>query len=1241
MMTEKLSIRKRIRRVVLYSVVVMVVTAAVLFSLARVLISDVKAYHLDIEQIASAFLDHPVKIESMDARLVGMTPTLVFNRVRLLDKTGKSELVSFEQAQLGVAILTSLREEKVVPKKLLIEGINLGITRKKNGRIQIQGLDFPQLDFTASPLDGNQSNELADWLFRRGHIVLRHSSVIWKDMQRGGVTRQFDNINLKLINNGDEHVLGGKLSLPSKLGKQLEFVLDIKGNIQQPADWDGEFYLRGDGINLAEWQKELPKKKGFGVSSGILEIKLWGEMQAGRLTHLSGDAKAYKILAKAPFVRGTVDFGMLGGLFDYQANDREQILAVERLQVIRSNEVWPVGRVSLHKRISEDGGPDEVELLADRFRLQDITQLLLKTKLLPRSQYKRLQQMQPQGEVRQLNLRVKTKNNEVAAPFFLQAELQQLATRPSGRLPGLSGVNGTVWANTAQGLLNIQSGAAKVEAPKLFRAPVKLQQLSGVLHWYKQPKGWQFLADNIHAANQDLKTVSSLQLDVPTTGSSPYLDLQVAFSEGNASRASPYYPVHIMSDPLVKWLDQAIVGGHVIQGGVVFNGRLGDYPFKQRQGQFLADFTGKDLELAYYPDWPHLKKASASVKFSSKGMAIDVTSARLINSKVSNTSINIANFALPELKIAGVLNGSVNDVARFLVESPLASNAAKFVKQQRIEGVASTRLKIHIPLSKKMREQVPMGLQGELKISDGALYLLDEKLDITGLNGVVQFTEAGESAREIQGFILGEPAVFNMTTERIDADAVINVTATAHLDTAKLLESFGGKAGKRVKGMSDWQGLLSLPHGKSSQQRAPVITFSSSLQGVTLDLPGPLYKEANEKRELLIRMQHVDPHDGIFLNYGDQFCSVVLHSEQKVQEANLHFGSDCELQPEHGVLKLSGSVDNFSVAEWRGAFTDLFPQTREGKSTMPIVLAMDRMGLKKLLDKDEVEQKLAPENVPLLNGEVKSLAYDGTEFGYFSITTLRMRKGIRIEKLQLATPYLKLNANGQWNQWLGQDKTSFDVQFSSPDTGKMLELLGFAAVIEKGELHANASLTWPDRLDRFDAETVEGKFYLNIKKGNITEVEAGAGRLLGLFSLSALPRRLALDFRDTFKSGFQFDEISGNFNFRKGNAYTSDLSTKSPVAQIAVAGRTGYIEQDFDQKVIVTPRVSGTLPVAGGLIFGLEVGAAIILLDKLFGDDINKASSREYHVTGSWDEPVITQIGGQVVEQGFQDDEDI
>jgi uncharacterized protein (TIGR02099 family) len=1237
MMTEKLPIRKRLRRAILYTVVIVVVTAAVLLSLARVLISDVKAYHFDIEQIASAFLDHPVKIESMDARFVGMTPTLVFNHVRLLDKTGKFELVSFKQAELGIAVLSSLRAEKLVPDKMVIEGINLAVTRQENGNIQIQGVDITTLGETTSTLQVGQPNELANWLFRRSRLALRRTSVVWKDMQRGGVARHFTDVNLQLLNDEDNHTLSGRISLPPSLGTQFEFGLDIHGDVQKPANWVGEFYLRGDAINLGEWQKQIPEQKGFAVRSGILDIKLWGELQQGRLTRLSGDTTAYKVLVNAPFIRGTLDFRMLGGLFDYRASEQDHKLAVERLQVIRGDNVWPVSQLSLQHRIGTDSQPDEVELLTDQFRLQDVSQLLTKTKLLPKSIDKRLMDMQPAGTIRQLHLRTMVQNEKFSAPYFLQSKFEQLAIKPSGKLPGLTGVSGSVWTNAELGRLSMKSDAAMVEVPRLFRAPLKLEMLSGELNWQKQRHGWQFWADNIIAANQDLKTLSSMQLDVPFAGDSPYLDLQVAFGEGNASQASPYYPVHIMKKPLVKWLDQSIVGGRVTHGGAVLNGRLHDFPFKQHQGQFLVEFSGEDLELAYYPGWPLLSKAEAEIMCSAQGIAINVTSARLLNSQVTHADITIPRFTEAELNISGKLKGSIYDMARFLVESPLASNAGKFVTQHRIEGQAMTRLQLHMPLSAKMRQQAPMGLQGEVTISNGALYLLDEKLDITGLNGVVQFTETEESARDIQGFILGEPAQFNIVTQSVNTDLVTEITATSHLDAGKLVESFGGVSGDRLIGMSDWQGVLRLPHGKNGNKKTPHITLSSSLQGVTLDLPNPIRKQPGEARDLMIEIQFAEPHIGLVAKYADQFCSSVLLGENKLQAANLHFGSGCKLQPEHSVLKLSGVVDEFSVGEWRDAMNDLLPATGSTRSVLPIVLAMDRMGLKKLTHTEESTQKLTPAEAPLINGEVKQLIYDGMDFGQASITTSRLRKGIRVENFNSEAPYLKLNATGQWTQWLGRDWTKFDVQFSSPDAGKMIEALGFAAVIEKGELQANATVAWPDRLDRFDAAKAEGKIHLNIKKGNFTEVEAGAGRLLGLFSLSALPRRLALDFRDTFKSGFQFDEIDGDITFHEGNAYTENLTTTSPVAQIKVEGRTGYLQQDFDQKVIVTPKVSGTLPVAGGLIFGLEIGAAIILLDKLLGEEINKASSREYHVTGSWNEPVITEIGRQVVEQGVQD----
>ena len=1236
-MTDKLPIRKRLRRAILYTVAFVVVTAAVLLSLARVLISDVKAYHFDIEQIASAFLDHPVKIESMDARFVGMTPTLVFNHVRLLDKTGKFELVSFKQAELGIAVLTSLRAEKLVPEKMVIEGINLALTRTEQGHIQIQDVDISKLGDATSPLRAGQSNELANWLFRRSHLALRHSSLLWKDMQRGGVVRHFTDVNLQLLNDEDSHALSGRISLPPSLGSQLEFGLDIEGDLQQPANWVGEFYVRGDAINLGEWQKQIPEQKGIGVGSGILDIKLWGELQQGRLARLRGDTAAYKLLVNAPFIKGTLDFRMLGGLFDYRASGQEHTLTVERLQVIRGDDVWPVSKLTLQHHLGTDSQPAEFELLADQFRLQDINQLLLKTKLLPKSIDKRLADMQPAGTVKQLHLRTMVQNDKFIAPYFLQTEFEQLAIKPSGKIPGISGVNGSVWTNAELGHLRMQSADVVVDVPRLFRAPLAMQMLSGELEWQKQHHGWQLWSNDIVAANQDVTTHSSMQLDVPLDGESPYLDLQVVFAEGDASRASRYYPVNIMKAPLVKWLDQSIVGGHVSHGGAVFNGRLHDFPFKQQQGQFLVEFSGDDVKLAYYPGWPRLSKAKAEVNFSAQGMAIHVTNGQLLNSQVTEAEITIPQFAAAELQIAGKLTGSVYDAARFLVESPIASNAGKFVSQNRIEGQAETQVQLHLPLSAAMHQRSPMGLEGTVTIANGALYLLDEKLDITGLNGVVQFTEAGETAHAIDGLILGKPARFDITTRSFDSQRVTEITAVSHLDSGKLLESFGWVSGDRVKGMSDWQGVLTLPHGKPGKKNPPRIILSSSMQGTALNLPPPLQKNFEEARALMIDIQFTEPYTGIIANYADQFCSAMLLGDNKLQAANVHFGSGCKLQPEHNVLKLSGTVDEFSVGEWRDAMNNLVPDTDSTRTVLPIVLAMDRLGLKKLTPAEEPAPKLAAADVPLINGDVKQLIYDDINFGQASITTRRLRKGIRVESFTSQAPFLKLSAKGQWTQWLGRDWTTFDVQFSSPNAGKMVEALGFTAVIEKGELHGEATVAWPERLDRFDAAKAEGNIHLNIKKGNITEVEAGAGRLLGLFSLSALPRRLALDFRDTFKSGFQFDEINGDLTFHDGNAYTDNLTTTSPVAQIMVEGRTGYLQQDFDQKVIVTPKVSGSLPVAGGLLFGLEIGAAIVLLDKLLGEEINKASSREYHVTGTWQEPVITEIGRQVVEQGVQE----
>ncbi|HJP37201.1 MAG TPA: AsmA-like C-terminal region-containing protein, partial [Gammaproteobacteria bacterium] len=103
------------------------------------------------------------------------------------------------------------------------------------------------------------------------------------------------------------------------------------------------------------------------------------------------------------------------------------------------------------------------------------------------------------------------------------------------------------------------------------------------------------------------------------------------------------------------------------------------------------------------------------------------------------------------------------------------------------------------------------------------------------------------------------------------------------------------------------------------------------------------------------------------------------------------------------------------------------------------------------------------------------------------------------------------------------------------------------------------------------------------------------------------------------------------FELDRGNAYTNSLLMNGPSARIDISGRTGLADQDYDQRVTVTPALSNTIPVASALFgpAGIGVGAVIYLGQKMFKsipEQVDKFLSREYSITGPWEQPVIERI---------------
>ena len=126
--------------------------------------------------------------------------------------------------------------------------------------------------------------------------------------------------------------------------------------------------------------------------------------------------------------------------------------------------------------------------------------------------------------------------------------------------------------------------------------------------------------------------------------------------------------------------------------------------------------------------------------------------------------------------------------------------------------------------------------------------------------------------------------------------------------------------------------------------------------------------------------------------------------------------------------------------------------------------------------------------------------------------------------------------------------------------------------------------------------------------------------MFGLLTLQNLPRRLSLDFSDIFRKGFVFDSISANVKADNGILYSDNFKMSGPAANVLMGGQVSIADQTQDMHVIVKPRVSDSLSLAG-LVGGPLVGAAAFIAQKMLKDPLNKILTSEYRLIGTWDEP--------------------
>lgn len=295
----------------------------------------------------------------------------------------------------------------------------------------------------------------------------------------------------------------------------------------------------------------------------------------------------------------------------------------------------------------------------------------------------------------------------------------------------------------------------------------------------------------------------------------------------------------------------------------------------------------------------------------------------------------------------------------------------------------------------------------------------------------------------------------------------------------------------------------------------------------------------------------------------------------------------------------------------------------------PLVLDLDRLVLRDPpAGKDAPASSPSdPRDVPALRLTVRNLELEQRRFGSLQAEVARVPGGLRLERGTLTGPSHTVSASGGWTVDEQGSTTRLVVEANSTDVRETLTAWGFAPTLTGKSGALTAELSWPGGPEGNVLQRLDGRARISLQDGQLLNVASGAGRVLGLLSVSALPRRLSLDFTDLTGKGFAYDTITGDFEFRGGDAHTKNLLLKSPAAEIGVVGRTGLVAHDYDQTAVVAGHFGGPLAAAGALAAGPAVGAALLLFSALFDEPLSEVARGYYRITGSWDRPKVERIG--------------
>jgi uncharacterized protein (TIGR02099 family) len=1248
------------------------VLVALMLGAARILVPHLREYKNEIAAQAARATGRTVTIQRMLATWRGLSPVLKLVGVSVTSREHPEQHLDIGQIWVRIDLLSYL-----LHRELRFSGVDILDTRftlvhDADGHLYVQ--EFPT-DPQAAPVD----------ISAMSRVSIHDSTITWRDLQGDHPALRFSDVTLVLRNDGDRHIVSGRVLLPAELGHTLEVEARLQGTAPSPLDWQGRLYVRGQDLELARLVPLL--RPDAQAVAGKADVRLWAELDAGALVSVSSELDVSGFTVQADRAEhGTLSADQLRAQLGWQRRVHGWQAAVQHLRMTAGKQQWYLDNLSAAALTRDQ--ISYLHALASRLPLEPLRGLLAVVPGLDKPLRGKLLALQPTGEFEDVQLSLRQLPDAIRLDR-LSTRFHALGIAQSGAIPAVTGLSGHVEGSPDAGRLVLDSSDSSFMDARLFRAPLHFDHLQGAVTWQGDVDGIVVSSDSVQLDNAHLVTDSHFRLQLPHDGA-PVLNLQMALPRVEVGHVHDYLPARRMSPVGVRWLDRSLQGGEVHDGSVLIDGRLDQLPFDHGEGRLEVRLPVTGATLDYNEHWSPVEALDAQVDITGRQMDVISQRGRIRSAELHTVHAQIPDLVHPHLTISGDVSGALPVMLQELGSSPLGDTYGGFVDRVTASGETGLHLEIEVPLEK---HHLPVSVAGRILLQGNSLALRDSDIALSAIQGRLDFNDKGIRGDGLKARLFNHPVRARVWTDPVRHHTRIALNGPLGLVDRLLPKNDPLRA--VIQGDSDWRIVITTRGTPARGQPADVgLEIDSTLAGTAIDLPEPFGKPADSTRKLTLRIDHLEQAEReLQVTYDDALNGLLVLPNDaqgmRLRKGVLAIGGVKAVLPDSDTLLVTGELPHFRLEDWKphlhadGAAPsvpvrvklhvgelELFGQqvqdTRldlhaEGRKWIikaageqlagdislaqsatgigVVTLKLDQLQIQKRPDatpaavppQPKPASTLLPVDFPDLQVEIKKFVYGGVNFGALRLNAERQLDGkLQISQFALDSPMLALHATGEWYVQDQHSRTRTDLMLTGGRLGSLLDALGYVKIIKDGELHGDLQASWPGAPWEAKPEKMDGKLSLVIKDGQLLDVEPGAtGRALGLLSLGMLPRRLlALDFTDLFGKGFAFNRIGGDIVLDSGNAWMDGLVVDGPAARIEITGRAGLRLQDYDEVVTVTPYLNSSLGLAGAIAGGPVVGAAVIVAEKLLGGaiNINEMARKRYTVTGSWTEPVIKPL---------------